>query len=183
MASMGDIPLVVVRFPERPIAARLVAEMEAVLFEASGRTFASRVERDEFRERWLGRYLDGSDVVLLAMSGEDAVAGYLVGALEDPASQSRFVDLRYLTGEFRDLCRHYPAHLHVNLAPAFRGRGVGAALVAAFAAHARDAGAAGMHVVTRADARNVSFYRRCGFSHADKCMWNGREIVFLAMAL
>jgi GNAT superfamily N-acetyltransferase len=158
--------------------------MEAVFFEASGRTFAPGPEREEFRERWLGRYLQtGSDVILLALCGEGTLAGYLVGALEDPAAQQRFADIGYLTSEFRDLCRRYPAHLHLNLAPAFRGRGLGAELIAAFAAHARDAGAAGMHVVTRADARNVRFYVRCGFAEAGKCMWKGSELVFLARPL
>jgi GNAT superfamily N-acetyltransferase len=158
--------------------------MEAIFFEAGGRVFQPGPQREEFRERWLARYLDGgSDVVLLALSGDRALAGYLVGALEDPASQPRFREFGYLTGAFRDLCRRYPAHLHVNLAPAFRGKGLGALLVEAFAAHARDAGATGVHVVTRADARNVRFYSRCGFAEAGRCLWDGRELVFLARTL
>jgi GNAT superfamily N-acetyltransferase len=158
--------------------------MEAILFEASGRVFAPGSEREAFRERWLGRYLDGcSDVVLLASCENRGLAGYLVGALEDPASQVRFADLSYLTGAFRNLCRHYPAHLHVNLAPAFRGRGLGTSLVAAFAAHAHEAGATGMHVVTRADARNVGFYSRCGLAEAGRCRWRDSDLVFLARTL
>ena len=182
--AMADTAPLVVRYAELPVAAHVLSAMEAILFEASGHTFASAVEREEFRERWLARYLaEGSDVVLLVESGDHTLAGYLVGALADPASQPRFADLGYLSSEFRDLCRRYPAHLHVNVAPAFRGCGAGAALVAAFAAHARDACAAGMHVVTRANARNVRFYVRCGFAEAGKCMWNARELVFLAQRL
>jgi GNAT superfamily N-acetyltransferase len=181
---MADAASVVVHRPAGPLPAHIVAEMEAVLFEASGRVFAPGPEREAFCERWLARYLgDGSDVVLLAFSGDRTLAGYLVGALEDPAAQPRFLDLVYLSGEFRDLCRRYPAHLHLNLAPAFRGKGLGASLVAAFAAHARDAGAAGMHVVTRANAPNVRFYARCGFAEAGRCAWDGSKLVFLAQTL
>ena len=181
---MADRVPVVVRCPERPVAAQLVAAMEAIFFEASGHTFQSAAERAEFRERWFARYLaGGSDVVLVAESGDRTLAGYVVGALNDPAAQPRFSDIGYLSSEFSELCRRYPAHLHVNVAPAFRGGGLGAALVAAFAAHVRDAGAAGMHVVTRADARNVRFYRRCGFVEAGRCFWNARELVFLAQRL
>jgi GNAT superfamily N-acetyltransferase len=162
----------------------LVAQIDAIFFAASGRTFAAGPERAAFRERWLGRYLQGnSDIVLLVLSGERTVAGYLVGALDDPAEQPRFADISYFQAAFRDLCRRYPAHLHLNIAAPFRGSGLGARLIEAFAAHAREAGAAGMHVVTQAQARNVPFYKRCGFAEAGTCKWNGAEIVFLAREL
>src|SRR5262245_63330355 len=53
-------------------------QVESIFFEASGRTFAPGPDRDWFRYRWLGRYLDApEDPVLVAIVG-DAVAGYLV---------------------------------------------------------------------------------------------------------
>jgi GNAT superfamily N-acetyltransferase len=156
------------------------AQMDAIFFQASARVFSSGSERDAFRERWLGRYLrGGTDVVLIALDAAQAVVGYLVGALEDPAEQARFADLPYFTADFRDLCRLYPAHLHVNLAPQARGIGMGAQLVDAFAAHASWAGAPGMHVVTGEQARNVRFYTRCGFAPLRSASWNGGRIVFL----
>jgi len=161
------------------------AQVDAIFFEASGRSgFASPDERAAFRERWLGRYLHGgSDVVLLAEDGAGAVAGYLVGALEDPAGQDRFADIGYFRGVFRALCRRYPAHLHINLAPAFRNRGIGARLIAAFAARAAETGAPGMHVVTASDARNVRFYVRCGFAELAVASWNSRQVVFMGKPL
>src|SRR5262245_48605267 len=162
----------------------LMAQVEGIFFEASGRTFAPGAERDAFRERWLGRYLrGGTDVVLLVLGPAGTVAGYLVGALEDPAGQERFADIGYLRADFRDLCRSHPAHLHINLAPAFRNRGLGGRLIAAFAACAAEGGAPGMHVVTAKSARNVSFYLRCGLAALRTAHWNGREVVFLAKSL
>lgn len=156
------------------------AQVDGIFFEASGRTFALGPERTAFRERWLGRFLQGgTDVVLLAMDGRETVAGYLVGALDDPAQQPRFADITYFARDFCDLCRRYPAQLHINIAPAYRSRGVGTQLIAAFAARASDAGASGMHVVTGKQARNVSFYRRCGFSQLGETVWNDGGIVFL----
>jgi GNAT superfamily N-acetyltransferase len=171
------------RLASAPPPPGVAAEIDAIFFEASGRSgFASPEERVAFRERWLGRYLrGGSDVVLVAQNGHGSVAGYLVGALEDPAGQERFADIGYFRGAFRDLCRRYPAHLHINLAPSWRSRGIGARLIAAFAAAA--GGAPGMHVVTARDARNVRFYARCGFTEAAATAWNGRTVVFLAMPL
>jgi GNAT superfamily N-acetyltransferase len=162
----------------------LLDQIDEIFFEASGRRFQAGPARDAFRERWLGRYLQGgSDVALVAVGRDDIVAGYLVGAVSDPAEQERFADIGYFRADFRELCRRHPAHLHINLAPAFRGRGLGARLIAAFAACAADAGATGMHVVTGRDARNVAFYRRCGLAELGSCAWHGREVVFLGKGL
>jgi GNAT superfamily N-acetyltransferase len=163
----------------------LASQIDGIFFEASSRSsFVSAEERAAFRERWLGRYLKGgTDVVLVAQDRDGSVAGYLVGALDDPAGQDRFADIGYFRAAFGDLCRRYPAHLHINLAPAFRSRGIGARLIDAFAARAAAAGAPGLHVVTARGMRNVRFYTRCGFSELGAAAWNGREVVFLGKPL
>jgi GNAT superfamily N-acetyltransferase len=161
-----------------------LARVEEIFFEASGRTFPPSVERDAFRERWLGRYLrDPGDLVLLALGPSENVAGYLVGALQDPATQQRFSDISYFRQEFRELCRLYPAHLHINVAPGFRSLGVGSQLIAAFAARAQRAGVRGMHVVTGKGTRNVVFYKRCGFEELGGSVWNSNEVIFLGRSL
>jgi GNAT superfamily N-acetyltransferase len=173
------------RIDGRTMPAEVAAQVDAIFFEASGRTsFASPEERAAFRERWLGRYLgDDADVVLIAQDASGTVAGYLVGALDDPGGQARFADVDYFRGAFRELCQRYPAHLHINLAAASRNRSIGAGLIAAFAAHAAAAGVPGLHVVTAKAARNVRFYTRCGLAEAGATCWNGREVVFLAKPL
>jgi GNAT superfamily N-acetyltransferase len=176
------IRLIQLEAPER--RPELLAQVEAIFWQTSARTYPPGPERDAFRERWLGRYLHGgSDVVLLALAGEDTVAGYLVGALEDPAMQPRFADTAYFRTDFAELTKRFPAHLHINLAPAFRSQGIGARLIEAFAAHARSAGAPGLHAVTGKGMRNVGFYARCGFTERAAVPWNGHEIVFLAREL
>jgi GNAT superfamily N-acetyltransferase len=140
-------------------------------------------EREAFRERWLGRYLKGGDVVLLALADGAAVVGYLVGALSNPSAELRFADIDYFAKDFAALTTRFPAHLHINLDAGFRSQGIGAALIEAFAARAKRAGAAGMHAVTGKGLRNVGFYIRCGFSERAAAVWNGREIVFLGREL
>ena len=160
--------------------AKLLTQMETIFWSTSARVFTPGREREAFRERWLGRYLHGgSDVVLLAIAGEDEVAGYLVGAVENPAEQDRFADISYFRTDFTNLARRFPAHLHINLAAGFRSRGIGARLIEAFADHALQVGAAGIHAVTGKGMRNVGFYTRCGFVECGVAVWNGREIVFL----
>ena len=163
---------------------RILAQVEAIFFEASANPPARGPERDAFRERWLGRYLQGeTDVLLVALAGEDTVAGYLVGALADPAQQERFADIGYFRADFAGLTRRFPAHLHINLAPRFRNQGIGAKLIEAFAEIATQAGAPGLHVVTGRAMRNVRFYERCGFVERGSTRRSGRELVFLGRQL
>ena len=154
---------------------RLLEQLDAIFFEASGtKTFVDPEARAAFRERWFARYLaQYPQWAYVAISGDGRVAGYLVGALDEG---SGFEDFALAADD-------YPAHLHVNLAPQFRNRGIGAVLIEAFAADAQRAGAKGMHVVTSADARNVRFYERVGFRERARTSVNGSELVFLGRSL
>ena len=154
---------------------RLLPQLDAIFFEASGtKSFADDAARAAFRERWFARYLSQyPQWAYVAIAGDGRVAGYLVGAL---AEGSAFDDFAVAAAEF-------PAHLHVNLAPEFRNRGIGADLIEAFAADVRRAGADGMHVVTSADARNVRFYERAGFRQRAHTSVNGRKLVLLGRSL
>jgi ribosomal protein S18 acetylase RimI-like enzyme len=152
------------RYLDVPHDAKLGDAIDAIFFEASNtKAFASDAARCAFRERWLGRYLrDNPQFCYLALTDSGAVAGYLVGAIDDPGSNTRFAELGY-SAAFREASKRYPAHLHVNLAPAYRGLRMGGWLIDAFVADAHRAGATGVHVVTSATSDNVRFYSRNGF--------------------
>ena len=80
---------------------RLLAQIDAIFLQTSAKPPPPGPELQAFRERWLGRYLrGGTDVLLLALGGEDTVAGYLVGALEDPAPQDAVCRHRLLPHGF-----------------------------------------------------------------------------------
>jgi len=176
------------RWTEIPDRDRLTPELDAIFFEASAtKSFAGEAEREAFRERWLGRYLthDPQWAYLAIDTGaSDAglLAGYLVGSVDDPARSQSHGD----AGPFRNLAQltaAYPAHLHVNLAPAYRNRGIGGDLIGTFATDAARAGACGLHVVTGAGSRNIGFYERNGFRPLAHASVGGREIVFLGRRL
>ncbi len=56
----------------------------------------------------------------------------------------------------------YPAHLHVNLAPAYRGAGVGRRLVGTFLQEASTAGVPGLHVSVGSPS-GWAFFKQMGF--------------------
>jgi len=73
----------------------------------------------------------------------------------------------------------YPAHLHINLLPRLRGRGIGQALVDRWrnAVAARGAMGARLVVGTR-NARAVHFYRAYGFHEVERLSGPPHAIVF-----
>jgi GNAT superfamily N-acetyltransferase len=162
----------------------LLPALDAIFFDASAtQSFASDKERSAFRERWLGRYVRAEPQwAYVARDAGGVVVGYLVGSIDDPRRSGRYGDVGYFL-DFADLTAGYPAHLHVNLAPGHRNRGIGAELIGAFAADAARAGAAGMHVVTGASSRNVRFYQRNGFRELGRATFNAHEVVFLGRKL
>jgi ribosomal protein S18 acetylase RimI-like enzyme len=167
--------IVIRRWTEIPGKERLVPALDAIFFEASNtKTFADDAARAAFRERWLGKYLANEpEYAYAALTRDGTLAGYLVGSLIEPSGFEQFADAAW----------SYPAHLHVNLAPQFRDRGIGGQLIATFAADALHGGAPGMHVVTSADSRNVAFYQRNGFAEVARTKVGGRELVFLGRLL
>jgi GNAT superfamily N-acetyltransferase len=162
----------------------LIPRIEDIFFATSGgRTFAQEYDRNSFRMRWLGRYLDCfPDSFFVARFDDGNVAGYLAGCLENPALNSLFDDVEYFK-IFAHLSMTYPGHLHINVDARFRNCGIGAALVSAFAEHAGNQGLAGMHVVTGGNARNAGFYARNGFEALAETTLSHGIIIFMGRRL
>jgi len=161
-----------------------LAAIDRIFFASSRRqVFADDAERGAFREQWLGRYLlHDRQHAFIARAEAGAVAGYLIGSLDDPAVAPRFADIGFYA-RVADLTARFPAHLHINLDAAWRSQGVGARLVERFACHATKSGVSGVHIVTGAEARNVRFYDRCGFEPMRELDWMGSRILFMGRSL
>ncbi|MBS0250739.1 MAG: GNAT family N-acetyltransferase [Proteobacteria bacterium] len=176
-------PVSICRYRDLDLTPARVAEIDRIFFESSNtKTFPSDAARAAFRERWLGRYLSNDPAfAYIAKDGGGRIVGYLIGAIEDPALTSRFADIAYFAA-LSEQTKRYPAHLHVNISPEFRNRGIGGRLIDSFLADAKLAGAPGVHVVTSAGAANVSFYNRNGFVEVARAGTSG-GLVFLARSL
>jgi GNAT superfamily N-acetyltransferase len=172
------------KLADLPPDTRPIDKIERIFFEASTtREFPDTWARAAFRERWLGRYLENDlDHAFVALTADDQAAGYLVGAIDDPAKAARFSDIGYFD-VISPLTSRYPAHLHINLAPEWRSLGIGTHLVETFKAHAAEHGSQGLHVVTGFGVRNVGFYLRNGFRETARFEWQGRPLVMLSTSL
>lgn len=175
---------IIVRYNELADPVSLQRPLDAIFFEASHtKSFESEAVREAFRRRWLGRYLEARpDLVHVAFVGgriaPETLAGYVIGAHEDPAQTDRYNDIGYFH-LLADVTRRFPAHLHINLRHDLRGAGIGSALIERFVADVTVAGLPGVHIVTGAGLRNVGFYRHNGFSFTHDFQWKGNGLVLL----
>lgn len=79
--------------------------------------------------------------------------------------RSGFRNLRNHGRRFQGDLDRFPAHIHINLLPDARGRGMGRQLLRAFSELAASRAVAGVHVTVRADhPRGIAFFRRMGFA-------------------
>jgi GNAT superfamily N-acetyltransferase len=149
-----------------------LGEIDNIFFEASAKQdFSSSEEKESFRERWLGRYIaNHGESFFVALDESGRVIGYLAGCLKNPTELAHFSDIEFFR-TIDDICRDYPAHLHINVAPQWRNQGLGAALIERFADWARLHSVEGIHLVTSSTSRNIPFYRRAGFRELRMLHW------------
>ena len=168
---------------EMPEVAHFDLQLDHIFYTSSAtKTFPNELEREVFRERWLGRYLvHDSAWFYVALTGEKVV-GYLAGSIDDPARQERFADVGYLP-QLADQTARYPAHLHINIHADWRSTGLGARLIERLVFDLQRVGVPGVHLVTSRFSRNVSFYERNGFAPVRILKWGDGEILMLGRLL
>lgn len=162
----------------RPLAPTDHSQVEDIFWETSGRSqFATPAERAQFLSQYLTSYF--TQLALVAVRDE-RVLGYIIATANTLAMRP---DWAPHMASFEDLYERYPAHLHINCRAEARGLGVGSQLVAALENVLKERGVIGLHLITSATARNVSFYLRNGFSHRVERLWNERPLLLLGKTL
>lgn len=165
---------------EPSLVAEACAGAEAVFWETApdARDLQGR-DRRRFLRKYFTYYLEVEPELFLvafdeACGGEGvpvrdepvthpAVLGYIC-AVADTRCHPELYALADHLAIFDDLYDLFPAHLHINLTAASRGRGVGSRLIGELEQRLRQAGTPGLHLVTTVGKRNVRFYERNGFT-------------------
>lgn len=150
-------------------------------------------DAQSFADVWSGYYTDREPESAFVATDGATVVGYLLGCLDTRRAPSpreaivrqlwrRQLLLRPGTAGFfwrslADALRRpdvpsgelvdprFPAHLHIDLLPAGRGRGAGRVLMAAWLDQLRAAGSPGCHLGTLAEnGAAIAFFERMGFA-------------------
>jgi GNAT superfamily N-acetyltransferase len=164
-------------------SAELAAIREIFFVSSSRQSFASDEEREKFFETWTGYYFKNSSDLILLDRDEQGVRGYLMGCLDSHQASAFYKERLKSYAVFEDLFSRFPAHLHINVHPRARNRGVGAKLIADFIALLRAKNVRGLHIVTSPDSANREFYKRNGFTFAETRSWQKHSLLFMGQKL
>jgi GNAT superfamily N-acetyltransferase len=135
-----------------------------------------------------------SPETVFVIEGADGVGGYIVGAPDTrdfearleaawwPSLRTRYRDppektradwspdelmgyrIHHPARAPSEIVEAYPAHLHINLVPHLRGRGLGRRLMERWLRRVQEIGSHGAHLAVGAgNLRAIRFYRACGF--------------------
>ena len=155
---------------------------EIYFLSSSVQSFDSDDARQRFLDAWTGYYRESEpDGIYLCLTPDERVAGYLMGCRDSRAAKRLYTDIATYA-VFDDQFDAYPAHFHVNCHPDHRNEGVGRQLVEAFLDDCRGSDVVGVHVVSAEGARNLGFYRKCGFEVVARRRWRDRDLVCLGRA-
>jgi ribosomal protein S18 acetylase RimI-like enzyme len=179
--------------PYRPADREAVHRLAAdtAFFGAPVETFLP--DRRAFSDAFVAYYTDHEPQHAWVAEADGAVAGYLTGSIGGRAATWGKVRVilaaarQFVTGRYRlgrrgaffagqlalaalrgesahaDL-RPYPAHLHINVAEAYRGWGLGRQLLVACLGQMAESGVPGIHLhTTTQNERAVSLYEQMGF--------------------
>lgn len=170
------------------LTAERLAELDEIFFTSSARTsFADDDDRQSFRQRWLGFYInDAAALNLVAVDASDRIVGYILSATAELKAGKPRDPLETVRGykpDWSDHVARFPAHLHINLLENHRGLGIGEKLVAKLCERLAQNTTKGVHLLTSANSRNVRFYEKCGFSEQARSSDAENAVVFLARRL
>ena len=149
-------------------------------------THQSEDDKAKFEDQWLGPYLKDhpkDSHFFLAQESDGETIGYLLGTTNSHSFVKSFEDRVKVYSLYEDLFDDYPAHLHINLSPKCRGKGVGSQLMTKFLDFLKSEKVKGIHLVTSKAARNVSFYEKNGFSFRSERTPKSHTFLFLGQQL
>jgi len=164
-------------------AKNYLIEMKDIFFKTSiKKDFQTPLQKEKYYNIWLGCYLDYyPEFTFLAVSDRRCV-GYITG-VSDSALEDHLFRINPIYDFYSELYHKYPAHLHMNCHPGFQSKGIGSMLIESFIDVLLQMNISGVHIITAQNARNVTFYRKMGFSFQRPRTFQGNELLFMARSL
>lgn len=157
---------------------KIIDQVKTIFFlSTSIKEFSSEERKAAFFKRWCGDFLTLFPERFYLMLEEDKLLGYLSGCLDSQQAMGQLEVPGYSV--FADQFQEYPAHLHINFHPDCRGRGLGSLLVNRYVEDLKKLNIRGVHLVTSPGAKNVSFYRKLGFTYEVERLFNESPLLFL----
>lgn len=153
-----------------------ISLLEEIFFlTASVKEFTNSEQRESFKYKYWGIYLERFPELVLVAHEAQTILGYCLGS---PVTDESFYPFQPHLTVFNELYKFFPAHLHINLHPDAQGLGIGQKLFGQWEALACQY-AVGMHIMTSPAARNITFYRRLGLEQEFVRKFKGHDILLM----
>lgn len=160
--------------------AQALKSIREIFFESSERkSFNSDSDRESFWNKWVQYYFDEFPEEIFLATHSLEIVGYLTGCRFSNEAQLQISENIPYFSLFSNYFDHYPAHLHVNVKAQFRGHGIGEFLISSYCQYLSENSVVGVHLLTSPGARNVNFYRRCGFDFEAELPWKSTKLLFM----
>ncbi len=157
---------------------QMLEQIQNIFFlSTSIKEFSSPERKEAFFKKWCGDFIRLYPDHFYLMIEEKKLLGYLSGCLNSLQAKTVLEVPGYTV--FEDLFDDFPAHLHINFHPDCRGRGLGSHLVEKFVEDLQSLKIHGVHLITSPEAKNISFYRRLGFTHEVVRSFNSSPLLFM----
>lgn len=175
----------IINYFESDLVARKYSKsLEEIFFISSSKqNFSSPLERQQFFNKWTDYYLKINKEDVYLDIENDRLRAYLMGCRDSLQAKAFYKDLMPSYLVFEDLFKIYPAHLHINAHPDFRGQGAGAGLIEHYCQILKRLNLPGVHIVTSPKSKNVAFYQRAGFTFTETRLFNSYELFFMGRPL
>lgn len=154
--------------------------VDEIFFSTSSKKeFISAKEKEEFRAKYLGHYIQKYNKYFYVALEHGSVIGYLC-CCPDTLSDDYFLETfgYYQNLEPKKLLR-FNAHLHINLSEQSRGKGIGSKLIKNICNRLHADNVEGVHIFTTPDSENVSFYKRNYFCDELSVQYHDIPLLFL----
>lgn len=164
--------------------AHALSRAREIFFITSARTqFSSNEQKETFFRNYTSYYVEHCPSWFYVALKNDHVVGYLSGCADSEAARPILENAIPSSALFSEWFRLYPAHLHINVDPAMHGQGLGGKLISRFMQDLKKSNVLGVHLVTAANAKNVSFYSKLGFKQLSQKTYHEAELVCLGLSL
>lgn len=166
----------------------LLLQVEKIFFDTSARKkFKNKNEKQKFYFNWVDYYIQNfSDEFLIAFNTDantPKVLGYLSGCSNSQLALDTLAERIGSYSLFEDCFSEYPAHFHINFSPDAQGLGLGTHIVDEYKKLLTKKNIPAVHIITAADARNVSFYFRNNFTDQRERDYMGSRLKFMGCKL
>lgn len=159
-------------------------QLEEIFFlSAVKKDFASENEKKAFLDKWTGIYFKNFSNSIFLYIANDKVVSYLTAAYDSASLLEHFALSIPYYALFKDLFEDFPAHLHINTHPDYRGKNIGSILLGELKTDLVLHSVGGVHLVTSPSSANVKFYTRNGFDHQVERPFNGKPLLFMGQKL